>query len=178
LEKRSILAMPESAVDQTCRDRVTQLEADVKDLQKNYAPMLVMEQRFNRLEAGIAQGNATIAQLAEQFKAANSETSRKLEVVFELDAKRMQQIAEHQQELQNERVEAIRAESAEKIALFRMQADKLAEENKILEEKGKLINKMKNWKFVVGFLTAVAVFLGLLFKGILLIVEYGVKHAR
>ncbi len=166
------------AVDQHCRDRVTKVEAEVQDLKTNYAPMLVMEQRFNRIEVGIAQGNSTIAALARQFEAANAETSRKLEVVFDLDAKRMQQIAEHQQELQNERVKAIREESAEKIALLQAQGEKLTQENLRLAEQGKLINKMKNWKFVVGFITAVIVVLGLLFKGVLLLVEYGVRHAR
>jgi hypothetical protein len=170
--------MPEQAVDQPCRDRVTKLEAEVHDLKTNYAPMLLMEQRFNRIEAGIARGNDTMTALAEQFKTANLETSRKLEVVFDLDAQRMRQIAEHQQELQSERVKAIREESAEKIALLQAQSEKLTQENLRLAEQGKLINKMKNWKFVLGFITAVAVLLAGLLKGVLMVVEYGVRHAR
>ena len=173
----------ETTVDQPCRDRVTKLESEVLDLKSNYAPMLVIEQRFsateksiNRIESAITRTNDTMVAMAKQFEVSSAETGRQLKVVFEMDSQRMQKIAEHQQELQNEKIAAIRTEAAERIALVQAERDKVLQENARLAEQGKLINRMKNWKFVMGFLVTLITVVSLLFGGLFWIVRYAINN--
>lgn len=171
----------EHVVDQPCRDRVTVLEAEVKDLKENYAPLLMMERRFNeqasgisRIENAVTRTNDTISMMGRRLDEAVAETNQRLQTLFELDAERMRKIGEFQTQLHNEQVAAIRNESAEKIALMQAEREQLQQQI----ERGRLLNRLKDWKVIVGFIVAVVGLGASLAAGVMWLVDYGVKNAR
>jgi hypothetical protein len=172
------------------RDRVTALETKVDALAETYASQVYVEREIGKIGRGMERMEVAIESMAQRMDAATTETGKQLQTLFSMHSTALQKKAEQDEQIAKEKLEQQRQLSEERLAnerqLFaeKLAAVELEKREKVeaaearrveavqLAEAGKLLNRMKDWKFVVGFLTAVVTAAGLLVGGLIWLIHY------
>lgn len=175
-------------------ERLARVEVKVEALAENVKSMNFVEERVGkidvaivRMEAAIENTNNVVSSMARRIDESTSETSRQLNALFKMHSRTLSEAAEQKLEqerklfeikfenekrITDEKLATIQNESTKRIELLESQkaaADALAESRRFL-------NRLKDWKVIIGFLSAVIALAASFYVGIKWLILYVQQH--